>query len=265
MIPIRSALTAAVLLGALCAPAAHASVITFAQYGEQKTQVGGNLQFSVNGGTANLHAYQQATGDAVFFSFLGLAGLPADLLTPQSALLRLNGGAGAATTAVAQTTVIPGLGTLLTQAFNQPFTMSFTRTADYIYKGVDYGRNLLTVHVAAASFTPGIVTTAGSRVAGMSFDNTNYLVSFTSDFLTFKPGATEDGSLAFSAAIPAFAKGAKFLKPFRVDSTGTFNSDPVPVGTIIPIPEPLSAALLGSGLLGIALVCRGRNNFRPTL
>jgi hypothetical protein len=258
MIPIRTALLAAALLGALSASAAHAAVITFAQYIEQSTSAGGNLQFTAGTGSANLHAYHQAAGDPVFFSFLGIAGLPADLLTPQNALLRFNVGTGAATTAAAQSTVVSGLGTLLSQSFNQPFTMSFSRTSDYVFHGVDYGRNLLTVSVAAASATPGIVTIAGSRVGGISFDNTNYLVSFTSDFLTFKPGATEDGSLAFSAATPAFAKGTKFLRSFRADSTGTFDSDPVPVGTIIPIPEPLSAALLGSGLLAVALARRRR-------
>jgi hypothetical protein len=258
MIPIRTALLAAVLVGALSASAAHAAVITFAQYIEQRTSAGGNLQFTAGASSANLHAYQQTVGDPVFFSFLGLAGLPDDLLTPQSALLRFNVGTGAATTATAQSTAVPNLGTLLTQAFNQPFTMSFTRTSPYVFHGVDYGQNLLTVRVAAATSTPAIVTTAGSHAAAMSFDNSNYMVSFSSDFLTFKPGAAEDGSLSFSAASPAFAKGTKFLRSFRADSTGTFDSDPVPIGTIIPIPEPLSAALLGSGLLGIALVRRRR-------
>ena len=256
MIPIRTALLAAVMLGALSASAAHATVITFAQYIEQKTSAGGNLQFTAGTGSANLHAYHQTVGDPVFFSFLGVAGLPADLLTPQSPLLRFNVGTGAATTAAAQSTAISHSGTLLTQAFNQPFTMSFTRTTDYVFHGVDFGRNLLTVSVAAATSTPTIVTTAGAHSAAMSFDNSNYMVSFSSDFLSFKPGAAEDGSLSFSAATPTFAKGTKFLRSFRADSTGTFDSDPVPIGTIIPIPEPLSAALLGSGQLGIALARR---------
>lgn len=256
MIPIHPALLAAVLFGALSAPAAHAAVITFAQYTEQRTAAGGNLQFSVSGGTANLHAYNQAAGDPVFFSFLGLAGLPADLLTPQSAVLRFNTGTGAATMTAAQSTSVPNVGTMLSQPFSQPFTLSFTRSADYIYQGVDYGRNLLTVNVAAAASTPAIAASPNAHSAAMSFDNTNFLVSFTSDFLTFKPGATEDGSLSFSAATPGFSKGTKFFKAFRADSTGTFDSDPVPIGTILPIPEPLSAALLGSGLLGIALARR---------
>jgi len=256
MIPIHPALLAAVLLGALSAPAAHAAVITFAQYTEQRTAAGGNLQFSVSGGTANLHAYNQAAGDPVFFSFLGLAGLPADLLTPQSAVLRFNTGTGAATMTAAQSTSVSNVGTMLSQPFSQPFTLSFTRSADYIYQGVDYGRNLLTVNVAAAASTPAIAASPNAHSAAMSFDNTNFLVSFTSDFLTFKPGATEDGSLSFSAATPGFSKGTKFLKAFRADSAGTFDSDPVPIGVILPIPEPLSAALLGSGLLGIFLARR---------
>jgi hypothetical protein len=256
MIPIRPALLAAVLFGALSAPAAHAAVITFAQYTEQRTAAGGNLQFSVSGGTANLHAYNQAAGDPVFFSFLGLAGLPADLLTPQSAVLRFNTGTGAATTVAAQSINVPNVGTLLTQPFNRSFTLSFTRATDYIYNGVDYGRNLLTVNVAAALSTPAITASPGAHSAAMSFDNTNYLVNFTSDFLTFKPGATEDGSLSFSAATPSFARSTKFFRAFRADSTGTFDSDPVPIGIILPIPEPFSAALLGSGLLAVALARR---------
>ena len=256
MIPIRTALLAAVLLGALSISAAHATVITFAQYIEQRTSAGGNLQFTAGASSANLHAYHQAVGDPVFFSFLGVAGLPADLLTPQDALLRFNTGTGAATTAAAQSTLVAGLGTLLTQSFSQPFTISFIRTTDYVFHGVDYGTNLLTVSVAAASSTPAIFTTAGSHAAAMSFDNTNYKVTFSSDFLTFQPGAAEDGSLSFSAATPTFAKGTKFLRSFRADSTGTFDSDPVPVGTILPIPEPFSAALLGSGLLAVVLVRR---------
>ncbi len=85
----------------------------------------------------------------------------------------------------------------------------------------------------------------------MEFDNTNYSLTFSSDFVTFGQGSAEDGSLSFSAGTPTFAKKAKFLRNFKADSTGTFDSDPRPIGVLIPIPEPFSLALLGTGLLGL--------------
>lgn len=168
----------AILVGAsaltLLSGVAQATVVTFAEYTEQQTGTTGNVQFSANSTAANLHSVNTGVGDPIFFSFLGLGGLPTELMGPQSALLRFNANTAASTTAGVQTTTIPGVGTFLNQPFNAPLSIQFWRASDFVYKGVDYGRNLLTIDLAAAADTPSISTQAGSHSATMNFDSVNY-------------------------------------------------------------------------------------------
>ncbi len=118
LVGVASALWAA-------APSAHATVVTFAQYTEQKTNVS-NLSFvtAKNGNSASLHSTTPGVGDSVFFSFLGLQGLPADLLTPQDARLRFSLGTGAVTTAAASLVNFGG-SKFLVQPFNEAFSLGF--------------------------------------------------------------------------------------------------------------------------------------------
>lgn len=257
----------AVLLGAcLLARSASATVVTFAQFTNQSTSSHNNLQFSLNGvskanpnGTsASLHAFNQGTGDPVFFSFTSFVGdMPAGLQGPQSAVLRFNAGQGATTTLPARTISVPILGTYTQQPFDGAFSINFFRSTDFVYRGKDYGRNLLTITlspVTGGSF-PSLIGSAGSKVhsATMSWDSTTFNVSYTSDFLKFPEGADLDGAFSFSSILPLFAlaSGKKFITPFTADVTGSFDSDPPPV-SVFAVPEPSAAALLAGALTVLA-------------
>lgn len=237
-------------------PLAHAAVVTFAQYTQQNPDIP-NQTFTVagNGKSATFRAVTPTTGDPVYFSFEGLPGLPSDLLARQTAFLKINAGAGAVTTAAASKVTF-GPDTFLLQPFSQAFTLSFIRSSDYIYKGHDYGTNLLTISIAPATSTAELIAQNHASSASMSFDNASYDVTFSSGFLTFAAGSSEDGALAFSGAVPTFSLGKTFLNNFRVDSTGTFDSDPEPLGIIVPIPEPAGIAAFGGALFCLGLARR---------
>ena len=171
------------------------------------------------------------------------------------------------TTLPAQTVSVPGLGTYTQQPFNGAFSINFFRTTDFVYRGTDYGHNLLTITlspVVGGSY-PSLVGSAGANVhsATMSWDSTTFNVTYTSDFLKFPEAADLDGAFSFSSGVPRFAlaAGKKFLTPFTADVTGSFDSDPPPI-SVFAVPEPAAPAVLAASFAALALFRRRRPTSR---
>ena len=229
---------------------AMATPTTFAQYIQQN----GALQewmVSTSGTTTTLSA-----SGAVFFSFSGVSGLPFN--GPESANFQLM----ATSNQIGNCGVNCGPG----DSYVQP---GYTGSFSFTDTGSAPGANLLSGTFAVtgspattgAQFSSSVGSSGGSFNASSTAGNLGQLV-LTSTYLGF-PGATnENVSFSLSSLIPNFATGSVNGSqafpadgPFNASGSGTFSSNPAPAAAI---PEPLSAAVLGSALTGLSLVRRRR-------
>jgi hypothetical protein len=245
---------AAGLVFAACVAAsqAHATSNTFAQFTEQKTGPGtANISFK-NGTLTTKNG-----GDPVFFNYTDLLGpLPTGLEGQLSANLTIT-----ATSLPASSLAVPGLGTIAIQPFST-ITLAFTLPTDFIYKGVDYGNNLLTMTATPVSPANDNVVALtgnnGSKTATANFDSGFVDVSYSSSFLDFSDATGNGASLSLSSVLQSFGltKNHTYVNNFTADMTGTFASDPPKLAVFVP--EPISATLLGVGLIGLGTVRRRR-------
>ena len=112
----------------------------------------------------------------------------------------------------------------------------------------------------AFSWTFGPTATFTGAVGGTSAtfnDSTppNTEINYISPYLTFPATISESFSFGFTSAIPAYLVGAGgFLDDATGSGVATFSSNPGPSGA----PEPATAFLLGSALVGLALIGRKR-------
>ena len=231
---------------------ARATPVTFAQVTDTDSSNGLSwVNDGVGSGTLNTDV---AGGDAVNFTFQNMTGLPGYLSGQLSAVETINGGAGVTTTVQA---VQANLGGTIydTQALNAPMTISYR-----LANGGSFA-NLLTITIVPnAPGASGLVLTGvdggtggGATASNKSRPAPTYTETFTSDFLHFAAGSTITAGLSFSALIPEFAVDADgLLSSFGADVVGTFSADPPPAF----VTEPVSLALLGIGLLGLAVVTR---------
>jgi MYXO-CTERM domain-containing protein len=218
-------LIAAIALFAL--PTLSAAPVTFAQF--------------FQAGPTNAWVWTNPSGPAnstfaatmnVTFEYQSVPGLPVALQGPQNArvTLTLDG------------PVLVNAASMLSQIFQLGINgrLQFRLLTPYL--GQD---NLLT-----ATFTDaGITGRSSARNASFSGLNTDgATLSFESDFIFFNPISANDFSVGLSSLTPALALSGGQIRSFSAAGAGTFSVDPGPSG---PIPEPVSTALLGIGLLAL--------------
>jgi hypothetical protein len=242
--PVWAALT----LVTLAVGPAMAAPLTFAQYFQSN---GSQQQWTVStaGGTTTV----TATGP-VLFQF---SGVPVPFAAPEISTFTLS----ATSSQEGNCGVSCGPG----DSFVQP---GYTGTFSFIDAGMFPGTDLLSGTFAVtgspattgAQFSSSIGGTGGSFNASSTAGNLNQLV-FTSAYLNFVGQTQEDASWSLSSLIPNFAVGTTTLNqafpaagPFNASGTGTFSSNPGPVGT----PEPATLVLIGGGLCLVALTMRRR-------
>ena len=192
------------------------SSVTFAQF----NQTTNSPDFVFTNG-APVSSFATGGGGApVSFTFLGIAGLPAELSGPQSARAFFS--------CQTSVTAFANVGRTV-QPFNGTCTIQIIRDVPATSPSGGSGTNLLTATVVNNPSTSDLSGDTNSNSAGFSASTPNQTITFTSDFLSF--GATQSRNLAlgFSSVNPNFSQNPNgFLNSFTASGAGTFASCPAP-------------------------------------
>jgi len=236
--------------GALCvtsaAPAFATDTVTFGQFFQQQTNqrlfryknedagaVKGAEIYTTSSASSNV------PGSIPVYFLLGVNSLPADLSSPQDALLAVDFISTSGTT---------GIGSDRIQMFGNG-TITIVRTTAAL-EGLNTRTNLLTV-----TFTNAELDAAQNNGAFTFKSNDDSVITYTSDFLDFSGVLKEDFSFSFSGASPKFDAplGSSGVNT-RFSGTGTFASDPAPL--TIGVPEISTWAMLFFGFGAVGAVMR---------
>jgi hypothetical protein len=257
MSKLKTFVGAAIVAAAFAGTAAQAVITTFAGY----SQIGNNSVRWINNGTGNPLIASNGTGGSlvsntaqVNFYFLNVPVLPAlgNILANWTL-------SATVVNSPASATVIPGNPLYLNQSITNA-TFSFTNVNAFTVGSTTYaaGSNLLsgTFSGNLGGFTRA---SAGGIAASTSQGDP---VTFTSDVVTFAPGSEYDLAINLTSIANTLARstvgGPKALRSFRASSSGTFSSDPAPVG--VPEPEMWGLMIVGFGLVGVQMRRRTRKS-----
>ncbi len=212
----RLAIAALALCGAISS--AQAAITTFASFFER---IGApDFVFTNNSPTSGTYS----ASSPIFFTYLNIPGLPADLQGIQTA-----------TITISATTTAPA--TLVSGSVSQPFpviTTDITITRDVPAAEGNGSRTVLLQVTNTATLSGLNGSTSGNFNAATS---TGQTVIFTSEFLDFSSTIARDLAIAMTQITPALGlsgpSGAPgtFLNSFSAVASGNFSSDPVPVAT----------------------------------
>ena len=221
----------------------NAQTTTFAQFTER---IGGQDFVFTNRG-ANASFETVAGGSPVSFTYLNVAGLPAELQGPQNAREFVV----ASTTAPATTTA----GNRTIQPFNSTFTIEILR--DVPFNG---NNNLLTATISPNTTPPDLSGDQGAQSAGFTASTPVQNVLFTSSFISFAGSTSRDLGLTFSSVQPVYSLGTTFLSSFTAAGAGTFATNQLPTFQLVPTAATVSVS-------GQVLAPKGRGlaNARVTL
>lgn len=225
-------LTALVFLGVVSTPATEAATVTFGNF----SGVSGNpFTYSSNTTTATF-----ATASIpVTFTYVNTPNLPPSVNGSLAAHLVIN----ATSTSAAQSV-----------GFGQVGEAGFNGTLTILLDGLN--TNLLTVNFVNASLFGGNNGQTFSFGQDTSTSGRLSDVVYTSQYIGFIAVTSNNFSLTFTSTTPSFhlTTGNTFFDPFVASGTGTFASNPGPIG----VPEPATAAGMGFGLVAIAAFARRR-------
>ena len=113
------------------------------------------------------------------------------------------------------------------------------------------GSNLL----SATFFSGGSIAGPNNTTSG-TFDANNQAagstLAYTSDFVTFSPGASLDASYSLTAIQAALNRvtSTSALRTFKADAGGSFSADPVPLANGVPEPASWALMIVGMGMMG---------------
>jgi hypothetical protein len=234
---------------------ANASEVTFAQYSQTNVA---EQQWTITGSGAGTTV--SVLNRNVQFTFGGVPGVP--FSGAEDAIFNLT----ANSTQIGNCAVNCGPNDAYTELGFTGF-FSFTDNGG----GAAQGRNLLSGTFSVGANPSSSGAQLGSNIGGFaasvrdSSDPAAPLqLVLTSDFLNFANQTDETASFSLSSLIPDFAVGtvtnaqAYPSGSFNAAGTGTFSSNPGPVSSSAP--EPLSLALIGGGLIALAMFRRGSNS-----
>jgi len=209
------------------------TTVTFAQFTQKFG--GQDFIFSNRGSFASFDTI--SSGTPVDFTYLNIAGLPAELQGDQDARVFFN--------CVTNQPSVQGGGNT-TQPFTGTCTIQIIRDTPASF-GRGSRTNLLSVTIdnffAPPSRTLSDLTgTSGGNSAGFSASQPGgQAITFTSDFLDFSLTEGRNLSLSFSSINPIFSQGpGGFLNSFSAAGAGSFASCPVPV-----LPPTAASATIG--------------------
>ena len=236
------------LLVAAAAVPAQATTLTFGQFSQRvanqrlfqyvKQDVGATKK-------AEIHTTGTASGTTtasipIYYIFT-MSGLAPDLTGIQDAHLTVDFISNVGTT---------GVGNSRSQLFDTITNGSISIVRDTAAaEGTGSRTNLLTVSFSNAELD------ASQADGSFTFKtNATSVITYTSDFVSFNPGADKDFSLSFSGASPTFSSVlGSSSRSMRFSGTGTFAVEPVPeVAT-------WGMMLTGFGLIGCAMRRRSRS------
>ena len=256
---LKSLAAAAITVGAIVAAAApaQAAVTTFASFtalGTPSNIRWSNSSSNGNGGTGgSLYSVTSNTSTTVAtrnvsFSFLNDPTLSSVTNVTAGFTLNATAPSGSIATLNAGVLTQPGIAG----------TFSFLSTAPITIGTTTYGvgSNLL-----SGTFSSGSIV--GTR-AGTSGSLGSSTITFTSDFISFVPGADGDLALLLASitspiqATPTTQTPTHALRSFRSTGSGQFSSDLTPPTTAVPEPAVWGLMIVGFGMVGVQARRRSR-------